>query len=145
MCLCVPACVYLCVQSVCLILRSSPIHPLILLTYSPNPVIPRFSFHPALYPFISPSSYLSLTSTAPLAPTLAPFVCPSPPPTHTPPPPITCVALPPSLHPFGPSSSQTQQMSESLASGLFSAEFSPSHMKMQCKELHSHLCKLSAS
>lgn len=64
---CVTACVYRSVRSVCLILRSSPIHPLILLTYSPNPVIPGSYFHPAFYPFIPLSCYLSLASTAPLS------------------------------------------------------------------------------
>lgn len=111
-------CVYHCVQSVCLILRSSPIHPLILLTYSPNPVIPRFFFarpfiHLSLYPFISRSHPLLLCLCHPfqLSSLLLPLFPPLPP--------VTYLALPPSLHPSGPSSSQTQQMSESLASGLF--------------------------
>lgn len=119
MCLCAAdrACVYRCVQSARLILRSSPIHPLILLTYSPNPVIPRSFFHPAFYPFISPSCYLSLAPfSVPASPIQAYFFFYFPP---SPLPPITYPALPPSLLPSGPSSRQTQQMSESLASGLF--------------------------
>lgn len=89
MCLCVIGCVCLSQCSVCvpLILRSSPIHPLILLTYSPNPVIPgSLFFHPVLYPFIPLSRYLSPASTAPLSlhPPLQPssLLLPLPPSNH---------------------------------------------------------------
>lgn len=150
-------------QPVYLIPGSSPIHPLILLTYSPNPVIPRSFFPPPstqrFYPFISQSCYRSLTSIAPFSP-CPPLLHPS---SFSVSPPLSAIttttsvhslylSFPTSLHPSGPSSSQTQQMSECLASGLFffffffpPAEFSPSHMKMQRKELHSHACKLNAS
>lgn len=120
---CASACVYLCLQSACLILRSSPIHPLILLTYSPNPVIPGSFFSP---------SPLSIYPSIPLS--LARIPCPPPPdpptptgparllfllPVFPPPPPITYPAtLHPSI-PLDPVSSKPQQMSESLASHAF--------------------------
>lgn len=139
MCLCVPGRVYL--GSVCVL------NPQIIPYSSPHPphLQPK-SRHPSL--FFSPSP-LSIYLPIPLS--LAGIRCPSAP--RSGPAPHICPyhhhlqsLMWPSLHPSGPRSSQTQQMSESLASGLFfSAEFSPSHMKMQCKELHSHLCKLSAS
>lgn len=142
MCLCVTTCVcvYHCVQSLNLILRSSPIHPLILLTYSPNPVIPRFFFTPALYPFISLSCYLSLAPTAPLSldPIPAQLPCFDPP-GHL----QSLQSCPPSI-PLDPVLARLSRCLKALHQGFFSAEFSPSHMKMQCKELHSHL-SLSAS
>lgn len=123
-------------QPVYLIPGSSPIHPLILLTYSPNPVIPRSFFPPStqrFYPFISQSCYLSLTSIAPFSP-CPPLLHPS---SFSVSPPLSAIittttsvhslylSFPTSLHPSGPSSSQTQQMSECLASGLFFFLFSP--------------------
>lgn len=128
-------CVYHCVQSLNLILRSSPIHPLILLTYSPNPVTP------ALYPFISLSCYLSLAPTAPLslAPIPAQFPCFALSPGHL----QSLQSHPPSI-PLDPFLARLSRCLKALHQGFFSTEFSPSHMKMRCKELHSHL-SLSAS
>lgn len=114
-----------------LIPGSSPIHPLILLTYSPNPVIPRSFFSPPLHP-----TFLSIY--LPILLSLAHIHCPLQslsPSTSSQllfrlTPPLSAIttttsvhslylSFPTSLHPSGPSSSQTQQMSECLASGLF--------------------------
>lgn len=146
LCLCAAACVYLCVHLLCLILRSSSVHPLILLTYSPNPVIPRsvFFFHPSLYPFISLSCYRSLTSTAHLPPLPSPPICSG----------LTIRICPFSLYHFQSfilpmlRCSIPARLSRCLKAwhqGFSCAGFCPSQKKMQRKELHSHLCKLSTS
>lgn len=141
-------CVYHCVQSVCLILRSSPIHPLILLTYSPNPVIPRFFpptrpfIHLSLYPVISCSHPLPLCLCPPFQPSsllLPLFFPPQAASNH-----LSCPPSHPSI-PLDPVLARLSRCLKAWHQGFFSAEFSPSHMKMRCKELHSHLCKLSAS
>jgi len=123
LCVCTTACVYLGAQSACLILRSSPIHPLILLTYSPNPVIPGsfFSFHPARYPFI------------PLS--LARIHCPSVPASHSGPAPFSLPRFPPppppnhlSCSPCIPPDSIPASLSRCLKAwhgGFLSSFFSP--------------------
>ncbi|KAG7239733.1 hypothetical protein INR49_028572 [Caranx melampygus] len=71
------------------------------LIVSPNPVIPRSSFHPALYPFICLSRYLSPASTAPLPHALAQLL-------HLPPSTTTTTPTPPGLR------RQQQQLSDSI-------------------------------
>lgn len=132
--MCVRVCVCHCVQSVHLILRSSPIHPLILLIYSPNPVIPRFFPTPALYPLIFLSCYLSPAPTAPLS-----TDPPQPPPVHL----YSLQSCPPSIL-LDPLLAKLSSCLKALHQGFFPAEFTPSHMKIWCKELHSHL-SLTAS
>lgn len=127
-CVCVRLHVFISVFSLC-VLNPQIIPPFILSSSSLTSLILSslaLFFHPALYPFTSLSRYLSLASTAPVplpcSFLFAPFH-------HH----LQSLILP-SLHPSGPSSSQTQQMSESLASGLFfPAEFSPSHMKCDAR------------
>lgn len=125
-----------------LILRSSPIHPLILLTYSPNPVIPRsFSTRPFIH--LSPNPIISHLHSLPLCPPLQS----TPISAHLPPfPPHTSNRLSfLSSIPLDPVLARLSRCLNAWHQGFFSAEFSPSRMKMQCKELHSHLCKLSTS
>lgn len=148
LCLCAAACVYLCVHLLCLILRSSSVHPLILLTYSPNPVIPR-SFFFFTRPFIHLSPYPVIVHSHPL-PICPPLPSPSPP---------ICSGLTLRICPFSLYHFQSfilpmlrcsipARLSRCLKAwhqGFSCAGFCPSQKKMQRKELHSHLCKLSTS
>lgn len=147
-----------------LIPGSSPIHPLILLTYSPNPVIPRSFFSPPLHPTFL-SIYLPILLSlahihCPLQSLSPLYFIPAPFPSHplslpSPPPPPSIHFIFPSQHPSIPLDPVLARLSRCLNAwhqGFFffffffpPAEFSPSHMKMQRKELHSHACKLNAS
>lgn len=93
-----------------LIPGSSPIHPLILLTYSPNPVIPRSFFPPPppnVFIHLSPNPVISRSHPLPPSVPVPLYFIPAPFPSHplslpSPPPPPSIHFIFPSQHPSIP-------------------------------------------